>query len=301
LTSSPPPLAGFPSPGAAAKPRAYYNENDPFAAAWLRELIRHGHIAPGDVDERDIREVQPDDVNGYTQAHFFAGIGGWSLALRLADWSDERPVWTGSCPCQPFSAAGKQKGHADERHLWPDFFRLIRQCRPVVVFGEQVASSAVVGSSRRDIAGDHGSPARSLERLVGANRATTEGASLGTWLDGVFADLEGEGYAVGAAVLPASAANAPHRRDRLWFVADAEWDQQPRQESRCGTTGRVGRERQPLPWDGAWPAALARFRALGDGFPRCVEGTDAARNAIVPQAAAEFITAFALSRKAGAA
>ena len=63
---------------------AYYNEIDKFAAAWLRELIKDKLIADGEVDERDIRDVQPEDVHGFTQCHFFAGIGGWPLALQLA-------------------------------------------------------------------------------------------------------------------------------------------------------------------------------------------------------------------------
>jgi DNA (cytosine-5)-methyltransferase 1 len=120
--------------------RAYYNEHDPDAAQWLRNLIADGLIADGDVDERGIEDVLPSDLAGYTQCHFFAGIGGWSAALRLAGWPDDRPVWTGSCPCQPFSAAGKGAAFADERHLWPAFHHLIAQCRPPVIFGEQVAS-----------------------------------------------------------------------------------------------------------------------------------------------------------------
>ena len=124
---------------------AYYNEIDPKAAAWLRELIRHGLIADGEVDERSILDVQPEDLHGYTQCHFFAGIGGWSRALRLAGWPDDRPVWTGSPPCQPFSAAGQQKGKDDERHLAPHWASLVAAGRPPVVFGEQVASSAVFG------------------------------------------------------------------------------------------------------------------------------------------------------------
>lgn len=63
---------------------AYYNEIDPKAAATLRELIRVGAIAPGDVDERSIADVAPGDLVGFRQRHFFAGGGVWSYALRLA-------------------------------------------------------------------------------------------------------------------------------------------------------------------------------------------------------------------------
>src|SRR5262245_45351114 len=123
----------------------YYNEIDPFCAKWLRNLIAAGHIALGDVDERSIVDVRGDDLRGYKQCHFFAGIGGWSYALRLAGWEDDREVWTGSCPCQPFSAAGKQEGYADERHLWPHWHRLIRECKPSVIFGEQVDAAIRTG------------------------------------------------------------------------------------------------------------------------------------------------------------
>lgn len=169
-----------------ANPMNYYNEHDPKAAAWLRELITQGLIPAGTVDERSITEIQPHELSEYTQCHFFAGIGGWSLALELAGWPATRPVWTGSCPCQPFSSAGKQLAQADERHLWPAFFNLIRECRPERVFGEQVASAIGKG-----------------------------------WLDGVSADLESENYACGAAVLGAHSVGAPHLRQRLYWVADA--------------------------------------------------------------------------------
>jgi hypothetical protein len=70
---------------------AYYNEIEPFAAQWLRNLIDAGHIAPGVVDTRSIEEVTANDLKGFTQCHFFAGIGVWSYALRRAGWSDDRP------------------------------------------------------------------------------------------------------------------------------------------------------------------------------------------------------------------
>lgn len=162
---------------------AYYNEIDPYAAEWLRNLIKAGHIAPGDVDERSIEDVQPSDLRKYTQCHFFAGAGVWSHSLRSAAWSDDRPVWTGSCPCQPFSAAGEGAGFADERHLWPAFHYLIEQCRPAVVFGEQVASKDV-----------------------------------DPWIDLVQLDLEAMGYAVGAIAFSSAGVGAPHIRDRCYWV-----------------------------------------------------------------------------------
>lgn len=164
----------------------FYNEHDPNAAAWLRELIARGLIPAGVVDERSITDIQPHELHGYTQCHFFAGIGGCPLALRLAGWTDTEPVWTGSCPCQPFSVAGKGLGDADERHLWPVFCNLIAECRPQCVFGEQVANAIGKG-----------------------------------WLDGVSADLEANGYACGSAVLGAHSVGAPHQRQRLFWVADA--------------------------------------------------------------------------------
>lgn len=162
----------------------YYNEFEPYAAEWLRNLIKAGLIPDGEVDTRSIVDVRPDDLRAFTQCHFFAGIGGWSHALRLAGWPDERPIWTGSCPCQPFSVAGKGLGADDPRHLWPHFHRLISALRPPVVMGEQVSGAAGYG-----------------------------------WLDGVRADLEGEGYACRGVDIPACAVDAPHIRQRLYWVA----------------------------------------------------------------------------------
>lgn len=165
---------------------AFYNEIDPFAAQWCRNLIDAGEIMPGIVDERSIHDVQANDLLGFDRCHFFAGIAGWELALRLAGW-DHGPVWTGSCPCQPFSQAGARKGEADSRHLWPEFRRLISECRPSVVLGEQVSEHDGV-----------------------------------EWVTGVRADLEAMGYAAGVTDLCSASEASPNRRQRLFWVAYAE-------------------------------------------------------------------------------
>ena len=135
-----------------------YNEIDPAAVAVLEHLIAEGVIARGVVDSRSIKDVHPDDLAGFDQCHFFAGGGLWSIAARLAGWDDARPLWTGSCPCQPFSAAGQRGGTDDPRHLWPDFHRLISARRPPVVGGEQVAGAGVycwLDGVRAGLAGDN--------------------------------------------------------------------------------------------------------------------------------------------------
>lgn len=164
---------------------AIYNEIEPYAAEWLENLVARGLIAPGRVERRSVADLTAADVAGPGQRHFFAGIGGWSHALRLAGVPDDADVWTGSCPCQGLSDAGKRLGTRDPRHLWPAWFELIRECRPAIVLGEQVASKLGLA-----------------------------------WLDLVRADLEGCGYAFGASNLGAASVGAPHIRQRLYFVAD---------------------------------------------------------------------------------
>ncbi len=162
----------------------YYNEFDLKKAAMLKQLMGDGHIPEGDIDTRSIKEVKANEIRHYRQAHFFAGIGLWTYALKLAEWPSDRPVWTGSCPCQPFSSAGRKKGAGEDRHLWPYWHRLIKECQPSEIFGEQVASAIAYG-----------------------------------WLDTVAHDLEEKNYSIAAAVLPACAVGSPSARNRLWFVA----------------------------------------------------------------------------------
>lgn len=100
-------------------------------------------------------------------------------------------VICGGYPCQPFSTAGRRNGKEDDRHLWPEFNRLVDELRPTWVIGENVAGHISMG------------------------------------LDDVLSDLEGQGYTARAFVIPACAVGAPHRRDRTWAVAHSDRRRKP--------------------------------------------------------------------------
>jgi DNA (cytosine-5)-methyltransferase 1 len=239
---------------------AYYNEYEPCHVEWLKQLIKDGLIPDGEVDARSIIDVRASDLKGFTQCHFFAGIGGWPLALRFYGWPDHRPVWTGSCPCQPFSSNGDKTAQSSERHLWPNFAGLIRECRPTEIYGEQVDEAIAAG-----------------------------------WLDDALSDLEAEKYACASAVLPAYSVGASFEGFRLYFYAKTIGLrlQGPRscgnpvhktQDSfREADTFISSVQRKELPYvcsrhDGV-PRNLAEIAIFGAG------------NAIVPQVAAKFIEA----------
>lgn len=279
-------------------PYTLYNEIDPFACNWLRNLIKHKHLPPGIVNPTPIQDL--NHVTSKT-AHCFCGIGGWPLALKLAGWPPSRPVWTGSCPCQPFSVAGKQLGTEDPRHLWPAFFNLITKSKPDTIFGEQVAGKA--------------------GRL---------------WLSGIRLDLESLGYAFGAADLTAAGVGAPHIRQRLYWVASKTWNpanpkpipldparmadvplprlegrrsEPPRRSSIGGQTTRLeypagdGRLQRGAKssWrgavprcgqDGKWRAVEPGIFPLSHGVSNRVGKLRGAGNAIIVPLAVEFVKAF---------
>lgn len=250
---------------------AYYNEIDPFAVAWLNELITAGVIADGVVDSRPLQDVDPADLEGFTQCHFFAGIGGWSYALRLAGWPDDREVWTGSCPCQPWSVAnvweGGGKGEDDDRDLWPYWIGHISEHRPPIVFGEQVANAIKKG-----------------------------------WLDRVATQMEAQDYAFAAALLRADAYGADHQRKRLYFVADAccpRWERH-QQIKRVPVAAKTP---QSINGDTLVRARRALAGDYGDLLPCDGLSVQLERNAIrgygnaiVPQVAATFIQAYCEAR-----
>jgi len=224
-----------------------------------------GLIPKGDIDDRDIRDVKPIDISGYDHCHFFAGLGGWAYAYEQQKYR-EQSVWTGSCPCQPFSSAGKGDGFNDERDLWPYWFHLITQCLPTTIFGEQVSGK--------------------------------KGLS---WFKRLQSDVDSLGRASVALDLPAGGFGATHKRNRTYWVAEdtpnTNWDEQSWEEPCSGSAGRMGGFKQPFPWDTSWQSALCRLRTVDDGLSYGVASTDATRNAICPQVASAFIETYYEARK----
>ncbi len=286
----------------------FYNEWNIHAAQWLKSLCAAGKIPDGEVFSSDIRDLKAGDCGA--TGHFFAGIGGWPLAL---DWAGYRSLecWTGSTPCQPFSTAGRRKGFDDERDLWPVWLKLIAECRPPIIFGEQSASKA--------------------------GRA---------WLSRLRADLEALGYRIGAADLCAAGAGAPHIRQRLYFGAVADsYSREPKRDRyqvarKAKASSSQAREqwvraepnpsepacrvadapspgpfiilnegepnKEPLRLSGIpdWRADVVECRdgrrrpiepgtwPLAHGFPGRLELIRGYGNAVVPQLAAQFVAAF---------
>jgi DNA (cytosine-5)-methyltransferase 1 len=235
---------------------AFYNDIDPFPAEWCRLLVSAGLITPGRIDNRSVADLRADDLAGHTQGHLFAGICGWPLALNLAGWPEAEQVWSGSCPCQPISGVGQRRGHADERHLWPEFFRLIAECRPPIVFGEQVT-----GKAGRE------------------------------WLSAVRADFEDVGYAVGAADLCATVFGSNQERRRLFFFAHALSATAARRHPivlRNGRDAKVASDRRHADWRESCEAGVLDD-AISPGLAKAL--TRGFGNAIDPEVGAEFIIA----------
>jgi DNA (cytosine-5)-methyltransferase 1 len=179
----------------------------------------------------------------------------------FSEFRDTIDILTGGFPCQPYSAAGKRKGKDDARHLWPEMLRVIREVRPRYIVGENVYG------------------------LVTWNG--------GLVFDEVCTDLEAEGYAVWPIVIPAAAVNAPHQRDRVWFVAYSENSrlasciERPRQEqSRRRDEPMGARQWQGFPTESPVCSGDDGLPSQLDGitFPKWRnESIKAYGNAIVPQ------------------
>ena len=158
-------------------------------------------------------------------------------------------IITGGYPCQPFSVAGRKKGEQDKRHLWPEMFRLIRECRPTWVVGENVIGLVQLG------------------------------------LDEVLSDLEGEGYATRTFNIPACGQNAPHIRQRIWIIAYANSNSKPNDTINDSKRRRkLGKQRvdyvNGIHWD-----TKPNLCGVVNGIPRRMDRLRSLGNSIVPQIA----------------
>jgi len=218
-------------------------DNEPFAQAVLK---KHWPEAP---IYGDIRQITADTPG------FGWGAGtGEELDEKTQKRGkgldkNERPerpfILTGGFPCQPFSAAGARRGTADDRYLWPEMLRVIQLAKPTWVIAENVRG------------------------ITNWNE--------GVVFEKVCADLEASGYQVQSFIVPAVAVNAPHRRDRVWFVAHRAGGR--RQWGGAGTAAQEGLPAEPgatgqLPrrpegqdsWDEPWPEVAARICSVYDGI-----------------------------------
>ena len=247
-----------------------------------------------------------------THLDLFSGIGGFSIAAqncgyRTVAFCEKEPYaqqilkerWpgikthpniftlnggdyagvdllTGGFPCQPFSVAGKRRGSADDRALWPQMLRVIDEARPAWLIGENVAGIVTME------------------------------------LDNILSDLEAIGYAAWPLVIPACAVDARHRRDRVWIVAHAD---EPGSQGRngaelreCGGERAAGQSDSPIP--DSHPIQTERVTEsrrqccewlpepelgrVANGIPHRSHRLRGLGNAIVPQVAEEIIRAITL-------
>ncbi len=241
-----------------------------------------------------------------THASLFSGIGGFDLA---AEWAGFENIFTveidefcnkvleknfpavkkykdiyefngtkytgqidiisGGFPCQPVSQAGKRKGTADDRWLWPEMLRIISEIKPTWIIVENVYGMLNIEN--------------------------------GLVFKQVHADLEAEGYETQTFIIPASAKNAPHRRNRVWIIAHTN---EERLQGKFGTNGKERQEirdkqfaRRNRAWENDWVEVATTLCGVDDGVPGRVDRLKALGNAIVPQVAYEIFKSISTIEK----
>jgi len=232
-------IGGFPlaATWAGIKP-VWSNDIDPYCCDVLRKNFQH------EIIQADIRDI------GKGRRHELTPVD----------------IISGGFPCQPFSSAGKRKGKADDRYLWPEMLRVIREVKPAWVVGENVAGILSMDG--------------------------------GAVFEQICTSLEDEGYTVEAFVIPACAAGAPHRRDRIWIVAHAK---SSKRKQSCSTRTRrngstnsntpapnaTSRKAQPTEqggfhaescspteWGEHWMEVATRLCGMDDGLPSSMDSND---------------------------
>lgn len=265
-------------------------DNDKFCQAVLKKHWPNAKIYG------DIRTITNTANNGLDRCDTKSGMEGeksknieqqWSRRSGWTEGCDWKPdILTGGFPCQPFSQAGKRRGTEDDRYLWPEMFRVIREFKPTWVIAENVRG------------------------LVTWNE--------GLVLEQVCTDLESEGYEVQPLIIPAVAVNAPHRRDRVWFIAHRTGEGRTGNglegQGRLGQRSGAGEGKEQssaghLPdWNQNWIEVATEFCSVDDGLPAelgdfaCSKAQHrdgqlkAYGNAIVPQVAAQIMQSIAYNQ-----
>ena len=269
-------------------------EIDPFCQ---QVLLRHWPNSKVYGDIRSITDTRRKSAYNKEDKQKLEGEGGGQSSLEQSRNMGEVDLLTGGFPCQPFSQAGRRGGTADNRYLWPEMLRVIQLTKPTWVIAENVRGLLTIEQ--------------------------------GVVFEQVCLDLEASGYEVQPLIIPAVSVNAPHRRDRVWFVAhkldtglegvsdetkrysrqrNREWgnetsnpNAQDSISQRSGggmeSSGQV-LERQSSKikdagssWEENWVEVATRLCRVDDGVPRRVDRLKALGNAIVPQVAIEVMKA----------
>ena len=189
--------------------KVYYNDNEEYCCRVLRARIADGRLPEGTVDNRSISDVPAREIKKYRQVHLFAGIGGFPLALQMANFGRSRSILSAGFPCQDISTAGRGAGLAGKQSgLWWETRAAISVVRPEVVFLENVSALLV----------------RGLEVVLGS--------------------LAPLGYRLEWHCVPARYVGAPHQRDRIWIVGVRDVADTSGPSSRMEAHSSGGQERQ---------------------------------------------------------
>lgn len=166
-------------------------------------------------------------------------------------------ILTGGFPCQPFSTAGKRQGKEDDRYLWPEMLRAINEIRPTWIVGENVAGLKSMGIEQ------------SLSEMEGGETSVKEEIMV---IEQIREDLEKAGYELQPFIIPACAVNAPHRRDRIWFIALQRFASDSADDGSCGdkeSKEGCNIQRSRIPLDGIKSLLIPRITANTNSNQRC--------------------------------